>query len=594
MERWLLKKEDESIQKIAVDYGICPVLAGICIHRGVRSPEELERFLHPAREHLSAPSLLKDGKKAADILAECIEAKQKIRIIGDYDVDGIMSTFLLLSALTMSGADVDYRLPDRIKDGYGMNSRMIDEAQEADIGLIITCDNGISCYEEVEYAKKKGIRVIVTDHHDIPYEEKDGVQTYRIPPADAVVNPKQTDCSYPYKELCGAAVAYQVMALLNQIRPFCKEWYEKYLGFVAFATVCDVMSLSGENRTIVKLGLPMLSDTWNAGLRSLIELCDLSGQELTAYHLGFVLGPCLNAAGRLKVADQALGLLMASEEEAVERAQELKKLNEERKELTEVNLAKAVDIAGQEEYKNDRVLVIYLPECHESLAGIIAGRIRERFYKPCIILTDSKDGVKGSGRSIEGYHMYDELVRVQELFERFGGHPMAAGMSLKCRDDVQDKREKAEKMRRMLNENCTLTETQLMRVVRIDACVPLSWCTLEEIEPLALLRPCGKDNPEPLFAARDCNLVRARRFGKEKQYLNLDVRQPGSTGIYSFTLFREVELFDQYIREHFGEDAADALYSGHVGQMTLSLVFTAQINEYRNQKKPQLLLKYYR
>lgn len=595
MERWFLKKEDESIRRIAKDYGISSVLAGICVHRGVRSPEEMDTFLHPVKEHLGDPSRLKDGMKAARLLAAHITEKKRIRIIGDYDVDGIMSTFLLLSALTMAGGEVDYRLPDRMKDGYGMNCNMIDEAEKAGVDLIITCDNGISAYGEVEYAREKGMTVIVTDHHDIPYEETEGKREYRIPPADAVVNPKQPDCPYPYKELCGASVAYQVLSLLNQIQPFCRDWYERYLGFAAFATVCDVMPLTGENRTIVKLGLPMLSHTWNAGLMSLMELCGLPGQELTAYHLGFVLGPCLNAAGRLEVADEALELLLSSKEQAAEKAAELKKLNEERKNLTEIYLAEAVAIAQEKEYQENRVLVIYLPQCHESLAGIIAGRIRERYYKPCIILTDSKDGVKGSGRSIEGYSMYDELVRVKQLFTRFGGHPMAAGMSLKCdSQEPEEKKKQADNMRKLLNENCTLTEEDLMRVVRLDACVPLSFCTLEEIEELYLARPFGKDNPEPLFVARDCRLVCGRRFGKERQYLNLDVRQQGSTGLYSFTLFREVELFDEYIKGKFGQDGLDALYAGRCGEITLSLVFTAQVNEYRNQKKPQLLLKYYR
>ncbi|MDD6207043.1 MAG: single-stranded-DNA-specific exonuclease RecJ [Clostridiales bacterium] len=595
MERWFLKKDDESINKIAADYNISPVLAGICVHRGVRSPKEMEAFLYPSKEHLGDPSRLKDGRKAAELLAMHIEEKKRIRIIGDYDVDGIMSTFLLISALNMAGALADYRLPDRMKDGYGMNCNMIDEAKEAGVSLIITCDNGISAYGEVEYAKKKGMGVIVTDHHDIPYEETEEGRTYRIPPADCVVNPKQPDCPYPYKELCGASVAYQVLSLLNEIHPFCKDWYEHYLGFAAFATVCDVMPLSGENRTIVKLGLPMLSNTWNPGLMSLIELSGLSGQELTAYHLGFVLGPCLNAAGRLEVADEALNLLLSSKEQAREQAAALKELNEERKNLTEIYLEQAVAIAEEEEYKEDRVLVIYLPLCHESLAGIIAGRIRERYYKPCIILTDSKDGVKGSGRSIDGYSMYDELVKVKELFSRFGGHPMAAGMSLQCDSlDPEERKKKALNLRRRLNEKCTLTDEDLMRVVRIDACVPLSFCTLEEIEELYLARPFGKDNPEPLFVAKDCTLIAARCFGREKQYRNFDVRQKGSIGLYCFTLFHDVELFDAYIKEKFGEDGLDALYAGKGAELTLSLVFTAQVNEYRNQKKPQLLLKYYR
>lgn len=613
MERWLLKKEDAVIERIAADYGISTVLAGICIHRGVRSPEQMEMFLHPVKEHLSDPSLLKDGEKAAEILAYSISEKKRIRIIGDYDVDGIMSTYLLLSALRMAGADVDYRLPDRVKDGYGMNVRMIDEAKEAGVELLITCDNGISAFDEVAYAKEQGIAVIVTDHHDIPYEETGGVRAYRIPPADAVVNPKQQDCKYPYKELCGAAVAYQVLALFHKMCPFCEDWYGRYLGFAAFATVCDVMPLTGENRVIVKLGLPMLSNTWNAGLQRLIELCGLSGQELSAYHLGFVLGPCLNAAGRLELADKALEMLLSDDAKAKERAAALRELNEERKGLTETYLERAVEIAESEGCTKDRVLVLYLPDCHESLAGIIAGRIRERYYKPCFILTDAQDGVKGSGRSIDGYSMYDELVRVKELLERFGGHPMAAGLTLKQADGsrLQDGSRPVQadsngkqtdssrvqmvgKLRQMLNENCTLTDEQLMRIVRLDASVSLSWCSLENIEELYLAMPYGKDNPEPLFVAKGCELIRARRFGKEGQYRNIDVRQQGSAGIYSFILFREAERFDGYLTGKFGEKAVESLYTGQGKDMELSLVFNAQVNEYRNQKKPQLLLKYYR
>lgn len=509
MERWVVSAKKADFHGIAQEFQIDPVIARLIRNRDVVGEKQIREYLFGGLEDLHDPLLMKDMEKAVGILERKIREGKQIRIIGDYDIDGVMSTYILLTGLRELGANVDIRIPDRIADGYGLNENLVRQAKEDGADTILTCDNGIAALDQIRLAKELGMTVVVTDHHEIPYEDlEDGTRVFRVPEADAVVNPKQKDCAYPFKGLCGGAAAWKLMqAVLKRFGHPEDEIYE-WLEFAAIATVGDVMDLQGENRILVKEGLKRLHCTRNLGLQELIRVQGLEPEQVTAYHIGFVIGPCLNASGRLDTAERSLALLLAEDrEEAARLAGDLKALNESRKEMTRQGEEKAVRMVEESELKQDKVLVVYLPECHESLAGIIAGRLREHFHKPAFVLTKSEDGVKGSGRSIEAYSMYEEMCKCRELFTKFGGHPMAAGLSLANEEMVEVFREK-------INRLSTLTEDDFVEKVTIDVPMPVSYITKRLISQMELLEPFGKGNTKPLFAQKDLKVLSCRILGR--------------------------------------------------------------------------------
>lgn len=513
-QEWRIQGKTGDFKGIGKKYGIDQVIARIIRNRGVETEAQFEEYLKGDIPSLHSPHLMKDMDRAAQLVKQAIEEGLSIRIIGDYDIDGINSIYILYSGLKRLNANVDYVVPHRVTDGYGINERLIKEAKDAGRELLITCDNGIAAYSPVEYAKSLGMRVIITDHHDIPFEEADGGKRYLIPPADAVVDPKQKDCAYPWKKICGAVVAYKLIQALFELYERPKEEILGYLEYAAIATVGDVVDLQGENRIIVKCGLKKLRKGENPGLNALINVNKLDREHISAYHVGFVLGPCLNASGRLESAMQAVRLLLAQDRsEAETAAGDLLALNEERKELTRRGVGEALQMIENSGLKQDMVLVLYLPECHESIVGIIAGRIREKYNKPVIVFAPGENCLKGSGRSIEGYNMFEKLSECKELLTRFGGHPMAAGMSIPP--------ENLEPLRRKLNENCGLTEKELTLRVWIDVPMPFEYITEELIGQLSLLEPFGKGNEKPVFAERGLTVKRLYHMGKENQYTRM-------------------------------------------------------------------------
>ena len=544
MERWVVAAKRADFQAIAEKFRIDPVIARLIRNRDVVGDEQIREYLYGGLEELHDPMLMKDMGKAAEILEKKIREGKWIRIIGDYDIDGIMSTYILLTGLRRLGAKVDIRIPDRIVDGYGLNENLVRQAKEDGADTILTCDNGIAALDQIRLAKELGMTVVVTDHHEIPYEDlEDGARAYHVPEADAVVNPKQKDCGYPFKGLCGGAVAWKLIQVMLKRFGHSEEESFDWLEFAAIATVGDVMDLQGENRILVKEGLKRLHRTGNLGLQELIRVQGLEPDQVSAYHSGFVIGPCLNASGRLDTAERSLALLLAEKrEEAARLAGDLKALNESRKEMTRQGEEKAVRLVEGSDLKYDKVLVVYLPECHESLAGIIAGRLREHFHKPSIVLTRSEDGVKGSGRSIEAYSMYEELCKCRELFTKFGGHPMAAGLSMAGEEQVEILREK-------LNRLSTLTEEDFVEKVTIDVPMPVSYITKRLISQIQLLEPFGKGNTKPLFAQKDLTVLSCRIFGKNRNVAKLQVQDPGGYRMDA-VYFGDAETFAKFAGEH--------------------------------------------
>ena len=506
MSKWMVSTKKADFNQIAQRFRIDPVIARIIRNRDIIGEEQIERFLHGTLKDLHDPSDLKDAEKAADILCEKTTASLPIRIIGDYDIDGVCSTYILISCLERCGAVVDAVIPHRIQDGYGLNDKLIKDAYEAGIDTILTCDNGISAIDQIAYAKKLGMTVIVTDHHELRTREEDGKVHAILPDADVVVNPHQPDCPYPYKDLCGGAVAYKLMQELYRKKSFPDREIENLIEYAAIATVGDVMKLTGENRIIVKEGLKRLNHTQNIGLKALIRVNGLEDREINSYHIGFVIGPCINASGRLTTAKKALELLLCGSGDRAEvLAEELLSLNTERKELTRQWYEEAVKQIESTSLKDDKVLIVYLPDCHESIAGIIAGRIRERYYRPVFVLTNGEKSVKGSGRSIEGYSMFEEMQKCDDLFLNYGGHPMAAGCSLE--------RENIRPLRERLNIAAHLTEEDLTEKICIDVPMPISYITEHLIEELNVLEPFGTANKKPVFAEKDVSILGARILG---------------------------------------------------------------------------------
>lgn len=586
MERWVLLRKGADFEAIGKKYQISPRLACLIRNRDVIGEEAVDRYLNGTISDLYDGMLMKDMDKAIDILKEKILEDKKIRVIGDYDIDGVNATYILLEGLERLGADVDSDIPDRISDGYGLNRHLVERAYEAGVDTLITCDNGIAAADEIAYGKEMGMTVIVTDHHEVPFDEQDGEKRYRIPPADAVMDPKQPDCLYPFKGLCGAAVAYKLMEALWESMGKDSADLDDLIENVAIATIGDVMDLEDENRIFVKEGLQMLRRTKNPGLKALIECTRIDKNSLNSYHIGFVLGPCINASGRLDTAKRALELLRAgTQKEADILAGDLKALNDSRKDMTEEAVKQAEEQVETTTISKDKVLVVYLPDCHESLAGIVAGRIRENYYKPVFVLTDAEEGVKGSGRSIDGYHMYEELNKCKELLTKFGGHRLAAGLSLP--------KENVGKFREMLNKNCTLTEEEMKEKVTIDMEMPFGCVTEGLVKELELLEPFGKGNTKPVFAARDVTLLGARILGKNRNVLKLQVQDVNGCRIEAM-LFHHADDFLGKLEEQYGKTEVEALLKGRGRQIRISMTYYPDINEYMGKKTPQIVVTHYR
>lgn len=585
MQQWLLMNKKADFKALGEKFQIDQVTARIIRNRDVIEEEDIRRYLNGDLNDLYDPHLLKDGELLVEILADKIEEKKKIRIIGDYDIDGVMATYVLKSALDRCGANVTIQIPDRIHDGYGLNQKLIEKAYEDGVDTILTCDNGIAAIDEIAYAKSLGMTILVTDHHEIPYEEKDGVRIYKRSVADAIVNPHQKECIYPYKCLCGAAVAWKVVCLLYERMgiPFMEA--EKFLENVAFATVGDIMPLTDENRILVKEGIKRIHKTQNVGMKALIAQCGVQPEQIDAFHFGFVLGPCINASGRLDTAKRALELFFQTNPAfAMQIANELVVLNEERKEMTKEGVDAAVRFYEENDCQKDDVLVIYLPEVHESIAGIIAGRIREKYYKPTFVLTQAEDGVKGSGRSTEEYSMYEEMCKCQELFTKFGGHPMAAGLSLP--------EENVSLFRERINKLSALSEMDKRQKVRIDVPMPMDYVTLDLVREFSILAPFGKENTKPVFADKNIHIKRMWVMGKNRNVLKFSfVTSYGKivTGVY----FGDVEKFYIYIEEKFGRQQLEAALEGRENNIELSVVYFPKINSFRGVDELQFEIQYY-
>ena len=567
-------------------FGIDPVIARLIRNRDVIEEKDIEQYLYGRIEDLPSPKELKDVEKAVSILIQKIREGKRIRIISDYDVDGVVSNYILYKGLTRCGALVDYKIPDRMLDGYGINENLIKQAYDDGVDTILTCDNGIAASAQIAYGKELGLTILVTDHHDVPYEEVEGEKRYILPPADAVVNPKQQDCGYPYKTLCGAVVAMKLMIhLYDRFRKPSDAWHE-FIEFAAIATVCDVVSLTGENRVLVKEGLKRLNATKHIGLGALISATEMEGKQISAYHLGFIIGPCINASGRLKSAEMALALLLSdNREEALKMAIELKNLNEERKNMTVAGVERAVNEIENSDLNEDKILVVYLPGCHESLAGIIAGRIREKYNKPVFVITDSEDGgLKGSGRSIEAYSMFEEMSRVKELMTKFGGHPMAAGLSLP--------KENLLPFRKKLNELTVLKDSDLVAKISIDVPMPVSYITENLVDQLKIMEPFGCANPKPLFAQKNLAVLSARVLGARRNVLKMRVADEQGYEMDAI-YFGNIEDFNQYVSSHFSENELEYMYQGRKNSVRLSFTYYPDVNEYRGIRTLQLIIQNY-
>ena len=586
MEKWIEIRKGGNFMEMAKKYGIDPLIARIIRNRDIIDEKEITEYLYGGKEALHNPHLLKDVDKAAEIIAEGIAGKKAMRIIGDYDIDGVNATYILLEGIRRCGGNVDAAIPDRMKDGYGINEHLIEQALSDGKELLITCDNGIAAINEINFAKEKGMTVVVTDHHEIPYRNTEQGKEFLRSNADAIVNPKQNDCLYPCKGICGAVVAWKLVQVLYERMDIPVEEADIFIENAGFATVGDVMDLTGENRILVKLGLKALEHTKNPGMKALIAKNKLSDKPLSAYHIGFVLGPCINASGRLDTAKRSLELLLERDEvKASALAGELVELNESRKYMTQQETQKALEQIEKEGREKDKVLVVYLPECHESLAGIIAGRIREAYQRPVFVLTRGEEGVKGSGRSIEAYSMFDKMTEVAELFTKYGGHPMAAGLSMREED--------IDKLREQLNQKAELSEEDMAEVVMLDAVLPMSYFTVDTIRQLSVLEPCGKSNTKPVFADRNIRITRANIVGVNRNVLKLhllDSRGNPVAGVY----FGEVEKFLTFLSEKFGSEEVDAAMHGKENSIQFAAVYEPAVDTYSGRESVQAIIRRFR
>lgn len=584
MAKWVVSAKKADFNAIGQTYHISPVIARIIRNRDITENSDIKKYLYGTLEDVYDGSLLKDMHKAVRIIKEKICLKKRIRVIGDYDVDGICASYILKKGLLVCGAKVDTVIPHRVKDGYGINEQLIQDAYEDGIDTIITCDNGIAAYEQLKYAAALGITCIVTDHHEVPYETEENSKRYLLPPAAAIIDPKQEDCPYPYKKICGGVVAWKLVLKLWEGIEVTEKDRREVLEFAGIATVCDVMELLDENRIIVKQALKSMQNSANVGLRSLIKVHDLNTETLSAHHIGFVLGPCFNATGRLDTAERTLELLECkNERQAIVLAVQLKELNENRKEMTEAGVEEAVLKIEEENLEKDRVMVVYLPKCHESLAGIIAGRIREKYYKPVFILTKAEDCVKGSGRSIDSYSMYDELNKCKELFLKFGGHKLAAGLSLEEKN--------VEVFRKMINEKCTLTESDMEEKIVIDVPMPLSYVSDGFLKELELLEPFGTGNPKPVFAQAKMNFLSMRIMGKLKNMAKFTVEDEWGSR-YSLVLFRNLEEFLKDVENKYGVAVLDSFMKQNRNcGVEMNVIYYPSINEYMGRREIQFIMQ---
>lgn len=586
-ERWRLYAKKADFAAISKAYGINQVTARIMRNRGVETKEEIESYLKGDLDYLSDPALMKDADKAASLLEAAIANNELIAISSDFDNDGIFSGLLLKEAIIELGGRAAIFTPNRVMEGYGVNSRIVEEANAKGASVLLTCDNGIAAFEAIDEAKKLGMTVIVTDHHEVPFEEHDGKKIYLLPKADAIVDPKQEDCAYPFKSLCGTGVAYQLMTLLFRRMKRTMSHQEIFLQYTAIATVADVMELVGENRILVRKGLSYLNHTNHTGLRALMEVCGIAPEQVRAYHIGFILGPCFNAAGRLDTIVHALALLESKEyDQALTLAGELWAMNEERKELTRVGTERAVELIEHATWKDEHVYLVYIKDCHESVAGIIAGRLRERYYRPVLVFTDaSEEGqIKASGRSIDDYDMFTELSAFRNLFLRFGGHKMAAGLTMEKKN--------LEILRDGLNARCTLTQTQLMPLVMIDAAMPLGYISEEVIADLEKLEPFGRANEKPLFAQQHLSVLRISRIGKNRNVVKMSVMGPEGI-IMDALYFGDTDVFFDFLEEEYGRDNVAAALRGMRNTIDIGVTYYPQINEFQGKRSLQIVIQNY-
>ena len=586
MERWTVRNVKFNCEAFAKVLGISNIVARLLVNRDIYKLEDAKSFLNSNIDDFEDYNKLLDIDKAIKIMKDSIDKGENILIVGDYDVDGVISSYVLYRGLKKCKANVSYVIPDRIKDGYGINENIIKNAHENKVDLIITCDNGISAIEQIKLAKELGLKVIITDHHDVPFvEDEKGERIFKVPEGDAVINPKQEDCKYPFKKLCGAGVAYKFIEGMYEAYGINKDEAIELLQYVAIATVCDVVDLVGENRIIVKEGLRIINKTKNIGLRALFKETGLDNKEISVYALGFVIGPSINASGRLEQAEWALKMLLSeNEKEAEELAKKLNELNKERQELTKEGLEKAIEIIESNNMNEDKVLVVYLEDTHESIAGIIAGRIREKYNLPVIVLTSAHEGAKGSGRSIEEYNMFEELIKCKDLLGKFGGHPMAAGMSI-ANENINE-------FRKRLNDQTTLTDEDIIPKVSIDMPLSLKDINFNLIEEISELEPYGKANPKPNFGMKNLKVLELRVLGKDKNVLKMKLSD-GTLfidGIY----FGDINDFEESLKLRYGEDEYNKAFNGYPNSVKIDLVCVPEINEFRGNKKVQLIIQNYR
>ena len=587
MEKWFLANKKADFAAIGKKFGVSPVIAKIIRNRDIVDENDIHKFLYGAMDDLYDPMLMKDMDMLAAELKKSIDSGKRIRVVQDYDVDGCMSGYILVTAIRLCGGNADYDVPDRTSEGYGINERIVKSAVNDGIGTLITCDNGIAAGDITSLAKSMGLCVLVTDHHEVQYVNADGKQKYLIPEADAVVDPKRPDCEYPFKHLCGAGIAYKVAEVLYDIYGRSKEELNKLLQYAAVATVCDIVDLTGENRIIVKEGFKVLEDTDNYGMRALLDRCLKPGEKISVGRVGFFIGPVINAGGRMSTAQLVMSLLFAKDrEEAEDILDVLIELNEERKRETE-DAVKNIT-SKYDGIPNGNVIIEYNPKCHESVAGIAAGRIKDLYYKPTIVLTDSEDEgyIKGSARSVEGFDIFERLLTVKDLLPRFGGHPMAAGLSMQ-EAAVDD-------FRRALNANARLTAEDFIPKVAIDVAMPFEYVTEQQITELSYLEPFGKANEKPQFAQKDVEVCSARVLGKNRNVLRLSLQSPFSSLQVDAVSFADPAAFDAYVRQKFGDVEAEKMYLGRKNAVRLSVVYYPEIHTYRGEKNIQIVVKNYR
>lgn len=586
-EKWFVKNIKADYKSMSKKYGISELMCRLMVNRNIVDDELIKSYIHPDISMLHNPHHMKDLTKAVHILKEKIDNNKKIRIVGDYDVDGVVSVYILYTALKKCGANVDYEIPDRIKDGYGININIIKDAKNDNVDTILTCDNGIAAIDAIKYAKDEGMTVIVTDHHDIPFVEDENNNRKTISSeADAILNPKQEECKYKFKKLCGAGVAFKLISALYEETGISKEKILEYIEFLAIATVCDVVDLVDENRVFVKMGLERINNTSNIGLRQLMKENQIDGKKISTYHLGFIIGPCINACGRLDNAKRGLKMLLSDDEkQAIEYAKELVELNKERKDMTHDGVEEAIKKIESTSIANDKIIVVYLPHIHESLAGIIAGRIRERYNKPTFVLTKGEEFVKGSGRSIEEYNMFEGLVSCSELLEKFGGHPMAAGLSLK--------EENVNNFRIKLNEDTTLSQDDLLKKITMDAALNLDDINYDIIEDLHKLEPFGKGNEKALFGVKNVDIIKAQILGKNNNVLKLKLKT-SKNKVMDAVYFGNIEQFENTITEKYDSIQLARLYDGTYNHVHLDFIFYPSVNEYNGNVSIQIVVESYR